>query len=356
MISPFAIQEMQNCARQRFLSRYEQGGNLPVKPTVKEAVDEILKPELSRLLLMKAFNPDFKEGVDIIAAGATQEYRQRFSSGLNLLPSEDAKISFEETEALIEALIRAAAVVVLPDFKGAKSITIPAKVGLKLGDIEIEAGPDVLVEYEGGRCGLFWHTVGTNLKPNLWILRHSIAAAVLAFDLDLVEVRYVKRGERKDGVQMSNLTRTDQYTRGATKAKKGLLQRVPVWRLEGGVKEYVRGRSDLHLAANFGMDWAPRDPLNPAFRQYRYTKNSMTLTQMLSPSELNSWKIQVQAQESQIAQCMDQVNVAGPSLRPTLIDAYFPQQRASCVFCHFVPVCNQAITDLQGSGLFKRRV
>lgn len=351
MISPLAIFEFQQCPRMRLLSRIQDGGSEPSRLTIKEAIDRIVKPALSRLLANKL---DIEQHV----SDADAAYRIMLSeyAGLALPPNEDAKYVQEEIGALIEGIVRAAHRVVLPDFQHAESVTMPEKLPYPLSDgIEIEAGPDVLVEYQGGRCGLFWHTVGANMQPNLWILRHSIVPAVLAFNLDLVEVRYVRRGERRDGIQASNLTRHLQIKKNQTTKRTKQVQ-LAMWQQPGGIKAFLHGRPDTHLASNFGMDWAPVDPTNPKMSQYKYTKNSMTLTQMISQSELQAWRIQVNEQERQIARRAKAIaDCTDPLLKAAMVEAYFVQQRQSDPFCAYTAACDQAIVDLQKSGLFRRR-
>jgi len=328
------------------LAYIDQGGSEPSRLTIKEAIDRIVKPALSRLIT------NSKLPLDGHVDDALSAYRIMIEefAGLALLPTDDAKYVQEEVGALVEAIVRAAGRRVAPDFAHAVAVTMPEKVAYRLTEgIEIEAGPDVLVEYQGGRCGLFWHTVGANMQPNLWILRHSIVPAVLAFNLDLVEVRYVRRGERRDGIQNSSLI--------YFKPEKGIRKRPrPVWQYKGGVKAWVDGLSDKSLAEHFGLDWAPCDPTNPKMSQYRYTKNSMTLTQMISMSELIAWRTQVNEQERQIARRAAKIaECTSPDLKTAMIDGYFPQSRQSDPFCAYTAACNQAIVDLQKSGLFRRR-
>jgi hypothetical protein len=353
MISPLAIFEAQQCARMRYLSRIADGGSESTKLSIKDAIDRIVKPALSRLLANRKIDLD-AHVADVISA-----YRLEMEGrALQLETHEDTKMASEELEALLEGILRAAARIVLPDFQHA-TVTIPEKIALHLSDgIEIESGPDCLVEYEGGRCGLFWHTVGANMQPNLWILRHSIVPAVLAFSLDLVEVRYVRRGRRTQGRQDCSLIYIEQMVKKIGQ-KRAVPVHIPAWHKAGGVKDRIGRVAHEYLGKHFGMDWAPRDPTDPRFRQYKYTKNSMTLTQMISASELQSWKYQVSTQETQIRNCVKILDAHEgadhASHRAKLVEAFFPQFRHSCPYCDFRPACDQAITDLQGSGLFRRR-
>lgn len=360
MISPYAVQEFQNCNRQRYLSRIESGGNEPIRISIKAAVDGIVKPALSRLLA----NP--KLGIDGHVNDTLTAYRLMLTefAGLQLAEHEDARYVQEEIGALIEGILRAAQRVIVPNFQHA-TVTMPEKVALQLSpEIAIEAGPDVLVEYQGGRCGLFWHTVSTNPQPNLWILRHSIVPAVIAFNLDLVEVRYVKRGERRGGIQGSNLIRSRGTVRNPKimrKPDKNATRMAdtsfPVWNSPAGVKGWIEALPEMLLQEHFGMDWAPADPTNPKLVQYKYTRNSMTLTQMISKGEQESWKIQVNEQEKQIARRANSLAESkDPAVRSAMVDGWFSQARNSCVFCSFTVACDQAISDLQRSGLFRRRI
>lgn len=365
MTTPLSIFHAQQCPRLRFLADHDCAtGNEPSRISVKDAVDRVLKPALSRLISGCGKFPIEEHIRDAAASYALllNEY-----GGLRLTPQEDAHYVIREQGALIEAMVRAADRVLTPDFAHVPLITMPESRPLVLSPtVTVETAPDLILEYENGRCGLFWMITGTWGSPNVWMLRHAIVSSILAFDLGLVEIRYIRKGERRQVngvyVQHSDLIRGIKH-----EAKRQRFYRpdgvkatghVNIWEQPLGLKGWIDALPEKIIGKSFGLNWAATDPTDRRLSAYKPSKGSMSLVQMISTSEIANWKRQVATQEAQIQNCLAAITAqTDEQKRQAMINAYFVQFRHSCNFCDFNDACDRGVIEklAETTGIFRRK-